>query len=226
MLSSANVRISLNGPSPTPVLSASFATNRTVTFFLFVRKSSGKRASYSCREPFTTSRATSVSAMAAKTCRKPSPTSAPISMTTLDFTASKTQGGELLQKQMSAKQNARQIKQSVPPGAFTRATFFLLTSNLQLLKLRCAHCPSLLEAFPAKHRPPLRGPERNGSFLPALRAIGLRLRTGLHRVPAASATLCSFCLARFTSFWFVLESLVSEKHLLAGSEHELRTTFG
>jgi len=113
-----------------------------------------------------------------------------------------------------------------PAGRIHSCDVFFLTSNLQLLKLRCAYCSPLLEAFPAKHRPPLRGPEGNGGFLPALRAIGLRFRAGLHGVPAASATLCPFCLASFTSLWFVLESLVGKKHLLAGSEHELRTTFG
>src|SRR6266851_727579 len=47
---------------------------------------------------------------------------------------------------------------------------------LRTSALRSAHRPALLEAFPAKHRPPLCGTEGDCGFLPALRAIGLRFR--------------------------------------------------
>jgi hypothetical protein len=97
---------------------------------------------------------------------------------------------------------------------------YLLDSDL-----RRAHGPPLLEAFPAKYRPSLRWPKGNRGFLPALRAIRLRLcanRTGVR----ASATLGPFRLARFTSFGLVLKSLVREEHLLAGGKHELRPALG
>src|SRR5260370_660886 len=47
---------------------------------------------------------------------------------------------------------------------------------LRISALRRSHRPALLEAFPAKHRPPLCGTEGNCGFLPALRAICLRFR--------------------------------------------------
>src|SRR5229473_1044594 len=87
--------------------------------------------------------------------------------------------------------------------------------------LRCAHRPTLLKAFPAKHRPPLRGTEGNCRFLPALRAVGPGFRARRAGV-TATASFGPFCFAGFTSLGFVFETLVGEKHLFAGSEHELR----
>jgi hypothetical protein len=43
-------------------------------------------------------------------------------------------------------------------------------------------------------------------------------------VSAATAALGSLGFASFAALRFVLESLVGEKHLLAGREHELGTT--
>ena len=80
-----------------------------------------------------------------------------------------------------------------------------------------------MEAFPAKHRAPLRRTERNRGLFSALRACGLGFCPRLRR-PASSASLRSFRLARLTTFRFVLESLVGEKHLFAGGEHKLGTT--
>src|SRR5713226_4842157 len=90
--------------------------------------------------------------------------------------------------------------------------------------LRRAHRPALLEAFPAKHRPPLCGTEGNCGFLPALRAVCLRFRTHRRGVnPATAAALGPLGLATFAALLFVLESLVGKKHLLAGSKNEFST---
>ncbi len=91
------------------------------------------------------------------------------------------------------------------------------------VRLRCAHGPSCLEAFPAKHRAPLRWSERNRGLFSALRACGLGFCPRLRR-PASSASLRSFGLARLTTLRFVLESLVGEEHLFAGRKHKLGTT--
>jgi hypothetical protein len=68
----------------------------------------------------------------------------------------------------------------------------------------------------------LRGLEGNGGFFTALRASSLGFRPDL---PASRATafgpLGFACLA---ALWFVLETLVGEKHLFAGSENELGAT--
>jgi len=84
-------------------------------------------------------------------------------------------------------------------------------------------CPPLLKTFAAKYRAPLRGFERNGGFLAALRAnsFGLdplhisRGRTCAHALSAVPFA----CLA---PFGFVLKTLVGKKHLLAGCEYEFR----
>jgi hypothetical protein len=70
----------------------------------------------------------------------------------------------------------------------------------------------------------LRWPEGNRGFLPALRAIGLGFRARRSRVTPAAFR--PFRFARLAALGFVFKSLVGEKHLFAGSEHELRTTFG
>ena len=113
-----------------------------------------------------------------------------------------------------------------PTGTIAVSRALFLTSNLQPLasSSRRSHGPALLEAFPAKHRPPLRWPERNGGFLSALRAVRLCFRPHRRGVPPGSA-FRALGLARFTTLRFVLKALVGEKHLLAGREHKLRTTF-
>ena len=95
-----------------------------------------------------------------------------------------------------------------------------LSSNFELLALRRAHSPPLLEAFPAKYRPPLRGSEGDGSFFPTLRAVGFCFRARLRGVSPAFGALR---FAGFTSFGLVLKALVRKEHLLAGGEHELGT---
>jgi hypothetical protein len=90
------------------------------------------------------------------------------------------------------------------------------------LKLGRTHGAPLLEALPAKYRAPLRRPERNGCFLAALRAVRFRFRS--HR--AAPAAFGSLRLAGFATLRFVLEAFVGEKHLFAGGEYKLSTTFG
>jgi hypothetical protein len=80
-----------------------------------------------------------------------------------------------------------------------------------------------LETFPAEHRAPLRWSERNRGLFTALRACRLCFCPRL-RGPASPASLRSFSLARLAALRFVLEPLVGEKHLLAGSEYELGAT--
>jgi hypothetical protein len=81
----------------------------------------------------------------------------------------------------------------------------------------------LLEAFPAKHGTPLRRPEGNRRFLPALRAGRFRLCPHLPAAATATAALGPLRFAAFTSFRFVLESFVREKHLLPGRKYKLGT---
>src|SRR5229473_5503810 len=99
--------------------------------------------------------------------------------------------------------------------------FFWMGLRLGIAALCRAHCPSLLEAFPAKHRPPLCGTEGDGGFLPALRAVCFRFRAHRGGVAAATAALGAFCLATFAALGFVFEPLVGEKHLFAGGKNEL-----
>jgi len=93
--------------------------------------------------------------------------------------------------------------------------------RLQIYALRRSHRPTLLEAFPAKHRPSLRRTEGNRGFLPALRAVRFRFRAHRRGVTAATAALRAFRLATFAALGFVLEPLVGEKHLFAGGKDEL-----
>ena len=85
--------------------------------------------------------------------------------------------------------------------------------------LCCSQRPSLLEALPAKHRAPLGRPERNRSFLPALRTGGFRFRPHL----PATAAFGPLRFAAFTSLWFVLEALVREEHLFPGGKYKFGT---
>jgi hypothetical protein len=65
----------------------------------------------------------------------------------------------------------------------------------------------------------LRWPEGNRRFLAALRAGRLCFRPHLPAV--TSATFGTLRLAAFTSFRFVLEAFVREKHLFAGRKYKL-----
>jgi hypothetical protein len=87
--------------------------------------------------------------------------------------------------------------------------------------------PPLLETFAAKYRAPLRGFERNCGFLAALRANSFGLDS-LHisRGRTCAHALSAVPFARFAPLGLVLETLVGEKHLLAGGENELGITFG
>jgi len=88
-----------------------------------------------------------------------------------------------------------------------------------------AHGPALLEALTAEHGTPLGRPEGNGGFLAALRTVRFGFGTHLRIAAAAPTALGALCFAALAPFRFVLKSLVSEKHLLAGREYKLRVTF-
>jgi hypothetical protein len=88
-----------------------------------------------------------------------------------------------------------------------------------------AHRSPLLKTFAAIDGAPLRGLERDRCFLPALRANGLGFDS-LNARRSRSIALRTVGLARLTPLGFVLETLVGEKHLFAGGENELSSTFG
>jgi hypothetical protein len=92
-----------------------------------------------------------------------------------------------------------------------------------LSRLRCAHGAPLLEAFTAENRTPLRWPERDSGFLPALRAAGLGLCADGRGT--SSNGFGTFGLTSFAALRLVLEALVGEKHLFAGSKHEFGCAF-
>ena len=83
----------------------------------------------------------------------------------------------------------------------------------------------MLEAFTAIDRPPLRGLKRNGRLFPALRAHRFRF-DALDASRTCFIPLCAICLAGLATLGLVLESLVREKHLLAGGENEFRSAIG
>jgi hypothetical protein len=83
-----------------------------------------------------------------------------------------------------------------------------------------AESTTLLKALSAKNRASLRGPEGDSSFLSTLGASGLRFRAHLGSAATASAPLSALGFAAFAPFRLVLESLVGEKHLFAGSKNE------
>jgi hypothetical protein len=83
----------------------------------------------------------------------------------------------------------------------------------------------MLEAFTAVHWAPLRGLKRNGCLFPALRAHRFRF-DALDASRTSFIPLCAICLAGLATLGLVLESLVCEKHLLAGCEDEFRSTIG
>jgi hypothetical protein len=81
----------------------------------------------------------------------------------------------------------------------------------------------LLKTFTAINRPPLCWLERNRRFFSALRAY----RLGFDTLHAAGTRCCArraVGLARFAPLGLVFETLVGEKHLLAGGENELSRT--
>jgi hypothetical protein len=94
----------------------------------------------------------------------------------------------------------------------------------KLSGLRRTQRSSLLEALPAKHRPPLSWPEGNCRFFPALRAGRLRLRSHLS-APTATAAFSTLRFAALTSLRFVLEAFVREKHLFPGRKYKLGAAF-
>jgi hypothetical protein len=83
----------------------------------------------------------------------------------------------------------------------------------------------MLEAFAAIDRTPLRGLKRNGRLFPALRAHRFRF-DALDASRTCFVPLCAICLAGLATLGLVLESLVCEKHLLAGCEDEFCSTIG
>ena len=83
-----------------------------------------------------------------------------------------------------------------------------------------------LETFAAVHGASLSGLERNSCFFTALRADGFGFNA-LSAVGSRTGTARrAIGLARFAPLGLVLEALIGEKHLLAGSENELRPAFG
>jgi hypothetical protein len=86
------------------------------------------------------------------------------------------------------------------------------------------HGSPLLKALPAEHRSPLRGTEGHGGFLSALRAVRFGFRAHLRTAPASSTTFGAFRLAPLATLRFVFETLVGEKHLLAGGKNKLSAT--
>jgi hypothetical protein len=91
--------------------------------------------------------------------------------------------------------------------------------------LRRAHRSPLLKTFPAKYRSALSWPEGNGGLFPALRAVGLGLRAHLRPAATAAPTLGTLGFTALAPLWFVLKSLVGEKHLFAGSKYKLGAAF-
>src|SRR5690349_24548724 len=92
-------------------------------------------------------------------------------------------------------------------------------------KLRRAHCPPLLKAFPAEDRASLRRPERNRGFFSALRAAGFGFGANRGRSASPAATgLRAFCFTTFAALGFVLESFVGKEHLFAGGKNEFGAT--
>lgn len=107
--------------------------------------------------------------------------------------------------------------------------WFLQAAHAPIFRLRsCAWSssrPSMLKAFAAIHRTPLRRLERNGGLFPALRADRFRLYA-LDASRTCFISLSAICFAGLATLGLVLESLVREKHLLAGREDEFSSTIG
>ncbi|MGB7283872.1 MAG: hypothetical protein WBE13_16520 [Candidatus Acidiferrum sp.] len=82
-----------------------------------------------------------------------------------------------------------------------------------------------MKTLAAKNRTPLRGAERNGRFLPALRTRRLRFRAHLRGATTAASAFCALGFTTLASFRFVLETFVGEKHLFAGSKNKFSAAF-
>ena len=100
-----------------------------------------------------------------------------------------------------------------------------LISILRAAESSRAERSALLEAFAAKNRTPLRGTEGDSRFLSALGARGLRFRAHLGGATAAATTFGALGFAALAPFRLVLESLVGEKHLFAGSKYKFSAAF-
>ena len=87
---------------------------------------------------------------------------------------------------------------------------------------RTAHFTARLVALAAVDGTPLGGLERDGGFLPALRAYRSRFRP--RGVPGRSSRPTGR-LAVLASLRFVPEALICEERLLPCCEHEFRATF-
>src|SRR5580704_6122478 len=121
---------------------------------------------------------------------------------------------------------------AVPLTAATNRRTLTATTTIQQVgqtikppTLSCAHRAALLEAFAAEDWASLGRAERHRRLFAALRAS--RLRFGTHRRRATAVCPAAYAfrtlrLARFAAFGLVLEALVGEKHLFAGSKHKLR----
>ena len=88
----------------------------------------------------------------------------------------------------------------------------------------CAQPAPLLKAFAAIHGTPLGRLERYGGFFATLRAdrFGLHALRGCHSGGRPIHSLSAIRFAGLAALRLVLEALIGEKHLLAGSENEFR----
>jgi hypothetical protein len=77
-----------------------------------------------------------------------------------------------------------------------------------------------LEAFPAKYRASLGGPERHRGFPSALRTVGRRLYLAV----AARSAFLALPLARFAALGLVPEVLIGEELLFSRRKHKIRIT--
>ena len=79
-----------------------------------------------------------------------------------------------------------------------------------------------MKTFAAIHWTPLSWLKWNGGFFPALRTDGFRFYALKAISRRSRSALRPRRLTGFAPLGLVLKSLVGEKHLLAGGEHELR----
>ena len=86
----------------------------------------------------------------------------------------------------------------------------------------CAGRAALLEAFAAEHRTSLCWLEGDGGFLAAMRAVRARLHLLIAIYGSRANRSDALGFARLATFGLVLELLVVEKELFAGSEEKLR----
>src|SRR5215469_16844887 len=90
-------------------------------------------------------------------------------------------------------------------------------------RLGGAHRAALLKAFAAEDGTALGWAKRDRGLLTALRAVGLGF--GAHgRCRTVTSTFGALGFARLATFGLVLEALVGEEHLFAGSENKFGAT--